>query len=303
MGRGLRSRVGYRTRAGNSTSVVPVPTITSLDVSHGTYLGGTSVVFTGTGFTGATSVTFGAVEATSFVVDSATQITATTADGDAISGLCDVTVTTPGGTATGTNLWTYDVAIRNTTTATTSGGTLTLTTPTHQAGDLLVIVTEQSSAGTATDPGGYTLWFSRQNGGGQHSLRVWYKVAGGSEPASVDVTISSNVAGAMFSVAGGQNGNSATATDSGFSTPVSPTVTTTSGGALVGGMLLRFVGCLASDGTQAVAGLTSVANVTNTGRLTIYRTTVGATYANPAGTANWTNSTRWATATTELPPF
>jgi len=52
------------------------PFITSLDPDHGPAVGGTSVVITGRNFTGATAVMFGANPATSFVVDSDSQITA-----------------------------------------------------------------------------------------------------------------------------------------------------------------------------------------------------------------------------------
>ncbi len=51
---------------------------------------------TGTGFTGATSVTFGTIAATSFTVNSDTQITAVVPGGFANS---PIKVTTPGGTA------------------------------------------------------------------------------------------------------------------------------------------------------------------------------------------------------------
>lgn len=58
---------------------------------------GTQVTITGTNFTGATKITFGGVKATTFSVDSDTQITATVPTG-AKTG--PITVTTPDGTAT-----------------------------------------------------------------------------------------------------------------------------------------------------------------------------------------------------------
>ncbi|MFD9872191.1 IPT/TIG domain-containing protein [Streptomyces niveus] len=86
---------------GNSTSVTftyvvaTVPVVTGVAPSSGPTSGGTSVTLTGTGFTGATAVTFAGVPATSFVVNSATQITAVTPGGGA--GAAVVAVTTPGG--------------------------------------------------------------------------------------------------------------------------------------------------------------------------------------------------------------
>jgi hypothetical protein len=64
--------------------------------SQGPSAGGTTVVLTGTDFTGATAVSFGATPATSFTVNSATQITAVTPAG---TGAVPVTVTTLGGTS------------------------------------------------------------------------------------------------------------------------------------------------------------------------------------------------------------
>ncbi|WP_433573544.1 IPT/TIG domain-containing protein [Streptomyces sp. CA-251247] len=89
---------------GNSNSVTftyvvaQVPVVTGVAPSNGPASGGTSVTLTGTGFTGATTVTFAGVPATSFTVNSATQITAVTPAGSA--GAAVVTVTTPGGVST-----------------------------------------------------------------------------------------------------------------------------------------------------------------------------------------------------------
>jgi IPT/TIG domain len=79
------------------------PTISSFDPTKGPV--DTSVVITGEGLTGATSVTFGGVKATSFKVDSYTRITATVPTG-AKTGM--IGVTTPGGTTTSTSTFTID---------------------------------------------------------------------------------------------------------------------------------------------------------------------------------------------------
>jgi hypothetical protein len=73
----------------------PVPTITSFNPTSGPV--GTSVQITGTGLFGASTVTFNTTNATTFTVDSNTQITATVPAG-ATTGA--IKVTTPGGSAT-----------------------------------------------------------------------------------------------------------------------------------------------------------------------------------------------------------
>jgi IPT/TIG domain len=85
---------GTATSAANFTVTVPAPTISSFSPTSGRT--GTAVTITGTAFTGATAVRFGGVRA-SFVVNSATQITATVPVG-ALTG--KISVTTPGGTGT-----------------------------------------------------------------------------------------------------------------------------------------------------------------------------------------------------------
>jgi hypothetical protein len=72
------------------------PAATSISPNNGPLAGGTSVTITGANFIGATAVKFGATNATSFTVNSATQITATAPAG---TGTVDVTVTTVGGTS------------------------------------------------------------------------------------------------------------------------------------------------------------------------------------------------------------
>lgn len=76
------------------TFVTPVPTISSFTPTSA--LAGATVTINGTNFTGTTQVQFGGVNASSFTIISATQITAVVAAGGA-SG--NVSVTTPAGTA------------------------------------------------------------------------------------------------------------------------------------------------------------------------------------------------------------
>ncbi len=77
-----------------------LPNITSISPANGPIAGGTSVVITGINFTGTTAVKFGTTAATSFTVNSDTQITAVSPSRAA--GTVDITVTTAGGsTATG----------------------------------------------------------------------------------------------------------------------------------------------------------------------------------------------------------
>lgn len=83
--------------ASDQFTYVAAPALTSVAPASGPLTGGTSVTLTGTGFTGATAVKFGAVSATGFTVNSATQITATAPAGAA--GSVDIAVTAPGGTS------------------------------------------------------------------------------------------------------------------------------------------------------------------------------------------------------------
>ncbi|MBF6150246.1 IPT/TIG domain-containing protein [Nocardia nova] len=84
------------TSAGIAFTYLPVPTLVSISPASGPVSGGTTVTLTGTGFTGATAVFFGILPATSFTINSDTQITAVAPPG---LGTAPVTVTTAAGTS------------------------------------------------------------------------------------------------------------------------------------------------------------------------------------------------------------
>jgi hypothetical protein len=96
--------VSVRTPGGTSPAVpadrytyVPAPAVSGVSPKGGPTVGGTPVTITGTNLSGATAVNFGATPASSFEVDSATQITAISPAG--ATGVAHVTVTTIGGTS------------------------------------------------------------------------------------------------------------------------------------------------------------------------------------------------------------
>lgn len=119
-----------------ATTPIPAPVVTSISPASGTTAGGTMVTITGTGFTGATAVTFGTA-ASVYTIVSDTKITATTPAGSA--GATSVAVTTPGGS--GTRTYTYAVPIAppavsgiSPASGTTAGGTLVTITGTGLTG-------------------------------------------------------------------------------------------------------------------------------------------------------------------------
>jgi len=110
--------------ASYSGLLTPAPTVTSITPATGSNLGGTVVTVTGTSFTGATGVTFGGTAATSFTVNSPSQITATTPAG--ATGAVSVLVTTPRGINSANTLYTYVTAAPPTVTSVTPGTGSTL---------------------------------------------------------------------------------------------------------------------------------------------------------------------------------
>ncbi|MFJ8039381.1 IPT/TIG domain-containing protein [Kitasatospora sp. NPDC096147] len=94
----LTSAGGRTVPAGRYTYRAPAPVITGIAPDHGPAAGGTVVTITGGNLGGATAVSFGAVPAAAFTVESDGRISATAPSASA-AGPVDLTVTTPGGSA------------------------------------------------------------------------------------------------------------------------------------------------------------------------------------------------------------
>jgi len=124
----------------NVASVLP-PTVSGINPT--TAYQGESVVITGSNFTGASAVSFGASAAASYTVNSATQITAVVGAG--ATGA--VTVTTAGGTATGPT-FTYTAATAGAVAPNTNVSPATLMTVTGRGLKNATLVTFKNGAAT-----------------------------------------------------------------------------------------------------------------------------------------------------------
>ena len=130
------------------TYYLSLPTITSFTPSGGC-ANSTTVIITGTKFTGATSVTFGGTNAASFTVNSATQITATVGAGTTGA----IIVTTPSGNATSASNFTFSSSPTLTGVSICQGstGSLTASTSCLSGGSFTV---GPNDAGTGATGGG-----------------------------------------------------------------------------------------------------------------------------------------------------
>jgi hypothetical protein len=146
------------------------PTVTAISPTSGSLGGGNSVVITGTNFTGTTGaggVKFGSTNATSYTVNSDTQITAVAPTGSA--GTVDVTVTNGGATSatSAVDQYTYVAAPTVTSISPTAGpqtgGTTVIITGTNLTGATAVTFGATAATGftvnsatqiTATSPAG-----------------------------------------------------------------------------------------------------------------------------------------------------
>ncbi|MEU9763747.1 IPT/TIG domain-containing protein [Streptomyces sp. NPDC047987] len=114
------------------------PVVSFINPAQGPVSGGTAVIITGTSFTGATAVRFGAANAVSYTVTSATQINAITPAGSI--GSVPVRVISPSGTSNATVTFTYTASFPPTvigvspSSGSTSGGTVVTLTGTNFSG-------------------------------------------------------------------------------------------------------------------------------------------------------------------------
>jgi extracellular elastinolytic metalloproteinase len=124
-------------------NVPSLPEVTGVSPASGSEAGGDQVTITGSGFTGATDVGFGATSAAVMSVDSDAQITATSPAG---TGTVDVTVITPAGTSAAgpADQFTYTAALPEVTGVSPASGS--------EAGGDQVTITGSGFTG-ATDVG------------------------------------------------------------------------------------------------------------------------------------------------------
>ena len=173
---------------------VAAPTVSNVSPSSGPLGGGTTVVITGTNLTGATAVKFGATNATSFTVNSATQITATSPANAA--GVVDITVTTTAGGTSATSAadqYTYVAPpVASAVSATVAYGSSSNTIPLNITGSATsVAVSTGASHGTATAVG-TTISYTPTVGyaGADTFTYTATNAEGTSSPATVTITVS-----------------------------------------------------------------------------------------------------------------
>lgn len=140
-GAGATGKISVTTPGGTATSAATftyneTPVITSFTPVKGP--AGTKVNLVGTGFTGATAVSFGGTPARLFTVYSATEITAVVDDGGKTG---KITVTTSGGTATSASVFTFE---------TTPAPAITTFTPTQASAAARITITGTGFTGTTS---------------------------------------------------------------------------------------------------------------------------------------------------------
>ncbi|WP_339850761.1 IPT/TIG domain-containing protein [Paenibacillus sp. FSL W7-1088] len=265
------------------------PTITSVSPTSGPTTGGTAVTLTGTNLTDATEVMFGATEATSYTVNSATQITAIAPAGSA--GTVDVTVTTPGGTSTtsAANQYTYHAAPTITSMSPVSGPTTGGTTVTLSGTNLTDATAVKFGATAATS---YTV----------NSATQITAIAPAGSAGTVDVTVTT------------PGGTSTTSAANQYTYHAAPTITSMSpvSGPTTGGTTVTLSGTNLTDATAVKFGATAATSYTVNSATQITAIapagstgTVDVTVTTPGGTSTTSaaNQFTWFVVTHAISPL
>ncbi|QUP55242.1 autotransporter domain-containing protein [Ralstonia syzygii] len=234
------------------------PTVTGISPSSGSTSGGTSVTVTGTSFTGATAVKFGTANASSFTVNSATSITATSPAASA--GTVDLTVTTSGGTSatSAADQFTYVAPPSPSASSATvahgsSSNAITLSigggTPTS------VAISTAASHGTATASGTSITYTPNASYSGTDTFAYTASNAGGtSAPATVTITVSNatvSYAPSAPAPTGGTVGTAYSQSVASASGGTSPYTYALASGSLPPGLSLSTSGTLSGTPTSA----------------------------------------------------
>ncbi|ATH12111.1 cell shape determination protein CcmA [Delftia acidovorans] len=260
------------TSAADQFTYVPAPTVTSISPTAGPTAGGTSVVITGTNFSGTTAVTFGATAATGFTVNSATQITATAPAHAA--GTVDVRITTVGGTSatSAADQFTYVAAPTVTSVSPTAG---------PAAGGTSVVITGTNLSGATA----VTFGATAATGFTVNSATQITATAPAGSPGTVDVRVTTT------------GGTSATGAADQFTYVATPTVTSISptSGPQAGGTTVTLTGTNLGGATAVTFGATAATGFTvnsatqitatapaGTGTVDVRITTAGGTSATSA---------------------
>ncbi|WP_282361514.1 putative Ig domain-containing protein [Pseudomonas sp. PS01300] len=247
------------TPGGSATSVnaytyLAVPTLNTVTPNSGPIGGGTSVTLTGTGLTGASSVTFGGVSATGWTINSPTQITATIPAGNA--GVVNVSVTTAAGSASLTNAFTYiapPVAgpVSASVGHNSSANPVTLSLSGGVASS--VAISTSASHGTVTASGTSVTYTPTVGYAGTDSFTYTAtNSAGTSAPATVTVTVGSpTISIAPASLPAGTAGIAYSTTSLAASGGNAPYAFSLASGALPSGLTLASNGTLSGTPTSS----------------------------------------------------
>lgn len=165
---------GTTTIQATCVAAAPAPTLDTVSPNVGSTTGGTTVVLTGSDFTGATQVHFGSNPASSFTVNSSTQITAVTPPGTVVAVNVSVTNTTGIGSISGG--FTYRSNPTITSVAVPANGTYTIGNELYFTANFDAVVTVSGTPSLGLMVGSSSKSATYVSGSGSTALTFRYTV-------------------------------------------------------------------------------------------------------------------------------